>query len=252
MIKSYLLYWLKCKKIAKVKHPFIMQLNTLVFSKINTFNDSTIINYLNQLKSNNLVLDVTDLGAGSKKNKHNKRTVKSIAKTASVSPKFGKLLSLLITKFNCKNSLELGTSLGVGTSYMAIAKQTHVYTIEGCPNCSQFTQSKLKDFSNISYYIGDFSKQLPKIISESNTLEFIYIDGNHTYKATVDYFNYLKNKVSKNAIFIFDDIHWSKGMEKAWQEIIASNDVSISIDLFRMGIVFLNKDLSKNHFICRF
>ena len=49
-----------------------------------------------------------------------------------------------------------------------------------------------------------------------------------------------------NACLVFDDIYWSKGMAKAWAEII--EEVDFSVDLFRLGIVMLGDFNIKEHF----
>jgi predicted O-methyltransferase YrrM len=93
---------------------------------------------------------------------------------------------------------------------------------------------------------------LPDLLPQVGKLDFAFIDGNHTYKATVSYFETLLKVAHNDTVFVFDDIHWSEGMEKAWNEICDNGQVTVSIDLFRMGIVFLNKDLSKQKFVTRF
>jgi len=252
MIKSYLSYRFNCTKASKVNHLFIKRLNHSVFSKLNQINDKEIQNYIKLLSVNKTLLKVTDLGAGSKNTKSAERSIKSIVNSASITPRFGCLLQLLIQEFKCKTVLELGTSLGVGTSYLALQKSTNVYTIEGCPTISGFTQNKLSHLSNVNFYIGEFSSQLNDVLTQSGSPDLIYIDGNHTYNATVNYFEYCIENASPNAILVFDDIHWSRGMEKAWDEIVKSKDVSISIDLFRMGIVFLDQSLDEKDFVLSF
>ena len=83
-------------------------------------------------------------------------------------------------------------------------------------------------------------------------LDLIFIDGHHQMQPTLAYFKRLKQCANNNTIFIFDDIHWSPDMEKAWIEIIADKDVSLSVDLFFLGIVFIRKELSKQHFELKF
>jgi hypothetical protein len=52
---------------------------------------------------------------------------------------------------------------------------------------------------------------------------------------------------------IFDDIHWSEGMEKAWLEIKKNKEVSCTIDLFFVGVVFFRKEFKeKLEFSIRF
>lgn len=252
MIKAYLNYFLQCKSISKIDDPFISRLRHSIFDKLTMVDDSDIQDYYRELKLNRTKISVTDLGAGSKKTKSNVRAIKSIAQNASISQKYGRLLVVLIQEFDCKTVMELGTSLGVGTSYLASNRNTDVFTIEGCPNISSFTQQQLKKYTNISYFIGDFSAQLSSVLKKTNEPDLVYIDGNHTYKATIDYFNFFLKHGHSKTILVFDDIHWSKGMEKAWAEIIQSNGVSVSIDLFRMGIVFIDQAISKKHYIIRF
>ncbi len=252
MIKSYLNYCINSTKVSKVNYPFIKKLHLSVFSKLQEINDREIQNYIRTLKANKLRLKVTDLGAGSKKTNSTERSIESIVKSASITPRFGKLLHVLINEFKSKTVLELGTSLGVGTSYLALGNSTQVYTIEGCPRISEFTQSQLKHLSNVNFYVGEFSTQLNKVLIQSGPPDLVYVDGNHTYEATLDYFQFCIENASSTAILVFDDIHWSSGMERAWKELIQSKEVSISIDLFRMGIVFLDKRLDKTDVVLRF
>jgi hypothetical protein len=80
----------------------------------------------------------------------------------------------------------------------------------------------------------------------------VFFDANHSYTSTIEYFNALLPITCQNSIFIFDDIHWSKDMTKAWDEICRNPEVSVCLDLFRIGIIFFNKGLSKQVFRIRF
>ena len=84
------------------------------------------------------------------------------------------------------------------------------------------------------------------------TLDFIYIDGNHKLLPTIAYFEQILEKSHKNTIFVIDDINWSAEMQKAWSIIKNHTKVHVTVDLFMMGLVFLNPDLSKEHFIIRY
>lgn len=253
MVKAFCKYYIESKRISGIDNPFIQELNLNVFSRLNTVNDSNIQQLVAELKKSKTTISVTDFGAGSKKTNSDFRSIGSIVKNASVSPKFGKLINLLVSYYDCKSIIELGTSLGVGTSYLALNNQlSNVFTIEGCPNISEIAQVNLNDFDNVSYFVGEFSNQFSNVLDQSGKADLVYIDGNHTQKATVDYFNYFLLNVNKKAILVFDDIHWSRGMELAWEEIKSSQSSRITIDLFRMGVVFLDPNLKKEHFVLRF
>jgi len=253
VIRALCKYYFSGKRISTIDNPLINALNVNVFSKINSIYDNEIQTLVSNLNKDKSTLEISDLGAGSKKSNSNKRSVKSIVKNASINPKFGKLLSLIVSYYNCNTIIELGTSLGIGTSYLALNNDhANIYTIEGCENIHKRAQNNLKSLTNIKLYIGEFSKVLPSVLNRSGKPDFVYIDGNHTYKSTIDYFNNFLTNANTKAILVFDDIHWSNGMESAWQHIIASSSSRITIDLFRMGIVFLDPDLKKEHFVIKF
>jgi len=250
VIKAYLKYYLKAKRINSQSSKRLQRLKIDVFDKLNQVNDAQILALIQDLKQDKTQIKITDLGAGSKQSKSNLRSINSIVKNAAIPPKFGRFLNVLVSEFNCENVLELGTSLGVGTAYLALNnKQSNIFTIEGCPNISQLAQVNIKklNINNCHFFEGEFSSQFSTVLAPNRSLDLVYIDGNHTYEATIDYFNFFISKMTKNGILIFDDIHWSAGMEKAWQEIIKHHSTQLTIDLFRMGIVFLNTDLEKEN-----
>ena len=207
-----------------------------------------------KLLQNNSVIEIKDFGAGSTVNTSNKRKISDIAKNSLKEEFLGKQLFRIINYLKPNSILEIGTSLGITTSYLAsINQKTPVTTLEGCKNTSKialntFQNLKLK---NTTLALGEFSKTLPPIIDKIDKLDFVFFDGNHQYEATIDYFNLCKTKAYENTCFIFDDIYWSDGMTKAWQEIKNDPDIMISIDTFFFGICFFRTNQPKQHFVLR-
>jgi hypothetical protein len=108
-------------------------------------------------------------------------------------------------------------------------------------------------FQNIQLIEGNFDHSLPNYLNSISTIGIAYVDGNHRYKPTMQYFNLLLTKSNDQTILIFDDIHWSSEMEKAWEEIKADPRVTLTIDLFYIGIVFFRQEqLEKENFTIRF
>lgn len=200
------------------------------------------------LKDNTAVL-IDDLGA----KKSRETTVKEIATHSLKEPKQAAILGKLVEFYSPKSVLELGTSLGISTAYLAQGN-TQVYTVEGSE--SLLNQAKVVwqnlDLDHIHYFHGAFDDLLETIWSEIEQPGIIFIDGNHTYRATLRYFEYFIDRLNADSFIVFDDIHWSSGMEEAWKKIIADERVSLSVDIFEMGIVFLRKGVEKQHFIIRF
>jgi len=205
-------------------------------------------------------IEVNEQGAGSRK-MGNTRSIKQIAKVASITPKKGKLLFRLINYFNCKNILELGTSIGLGTIYLAKANlKNNITTIEACRNTLEiakehFEKLGLQNVNAINSTFSNYLKENTKkeMQNAQNTqngqqFDLVYIDGDHKKESTLNYFVQLLHLKKESTIFVFDDINWSIGMYEAWQQIKEHPEVTISVDLFQLSIVFFKKDLAKQHF----
>lgn len=209
-----------------------------------------------QLENSNLVLDVLDLGAGSSSGKKKQRSVSSIAKGAAKPSRFARLFYRIIRYYHIDSVLELGTSLGLTTRYLSLAGPQHgVISIEGAPAIAQFTAKSLAEegIRNTTILTGDFKDHLPSVMASMKGSKLVFFDGNHQYQPTLDYFQAALEVIAEADILIFDDIHWSKDMEKAWAEIRNNEKVSCTIDLFFIGIVFFRKEFKeKLDFAIRF
>ena len=165
------------------------------------------------------------------------------------------LLYRIVSYFKPKTIIEIGTSLGISTSYIAKANSnSQIYTLEGCGETIKIAEQNFAHLGlrNIEIIEGDFKNTLETTISKIPRIDLAFIDGNHNKDATIKYFNLLIENMNENAILIFDDIHWSNDMEKAWEEIKESTKVTLTIDLFFVGLVFIDKKLSKENYIIRF
>lgn len=202
------------------------------------------------------VLQIEDLGAGSRVHNAKERTVRSLARTAVKPKKYSDLFYRLVRRYQPANIIELGTSLGLTTAHMAAANPAaSVITIEGSPAVRQVA---LENFSrlqliNIHSREGHFDDVLPQVLQSLPQVDLVYIDGNHRYQATMHYFSQLLSKVHNDTILVFDDIHWSAEMEQAWSEIKAHPSVRCTIDLFFLGFVLFRSEFRAHQdFIIRY
>lgn len=194
------------------------------------------------------IIEVEDLGAGSFSKAGSRRSVAQIAKGAAKHPKFARVLHHMVKRYNVDDVLELGTSLGLTTRYLALAgNQVNVQSIEGAPAIADFTNSAIvhEGYSNVTILKGDFKDVLSQVLPKMKGIKLVFFDGNHQYAATKAYFEEVVQVCNEDDILVFDDIHWSEGMEKAWEEIKKSERVSCSIDLFFIGIIFLRKEFKE-------
>ena len=209
-----------------------------------------------QLLTNNATIEVEDFGAGSAVIPFKNRKIKDIANSSLKKKKYAQLLFRIAKYYQSKSIVELGTSFGISTCYLASANSnTKVITFEGSHNIAKialnnFSKAGLK---NVELIEGSFEKTLPSIIDITQNVDFLFIDGNHRKKATLEYFDIFLKKANTQSIFIFDDIHWSEEMEEAWKLIQQQPSVTLTIDLFFIGLVFFSKDFkAKQHFTIRF
>jgi predicted O-methyltransferase YrrM len=201
-------------------------------------------------------VEVEDLGAGSRVQKETVRKVSDIARNALKPPKYAGMLYRMVCHYKPQLVIELGTSLGITTAYLAKASPAAtVYTIEGSREIRLQALAVFNELGieNINSLQGNFDELLPEIIASSRGVDLAYIDGNHRLKPTMNYFSRLVDKSHNDTILIFDDIHWSKEMEKAWEVIKAHPSVRCSIDIFFLGMIFFRSEFKEpRHFKIRF
>ncbi len=260
MIISYLKYLYNSSyyKGHGVHSPYVYTFVRKVLFAPNSKNEFADVEQMRRklLKDNNFV-KVKDLGAGSRTDNNVNRKISALAKNSSVRHKYGKLLARMIQFYKPNTVLELGTALGVSTAYLSkhLTNNDKLYTIEGDTTLLNIAENNLKSITttNIHFINDNFDNAIPHLINnEVDTLDFVFIDGNHKKDATIRYFNQLLEKTNNNTILVFDDIHWSKDMEMAWEYIVSHTKTKVSIDLFQFGIVFFRKELSKQHYIIKY
>nr|AIA13261.1 Methyltransferase domain protein [uncultured bacterium] len=259
LILKYLRYYLTASngKGHGVHSPFVFNFITKI---LNDTRKPGVFNKIEQVRKallrNTSLLTIKDFGAGSAVAKANRRSIRQIA-TSSLKPKkFGQLFFRMVQYYKPFTIVELGTSLGITASYFAAANPTSkVYTLEGSESVANVAHENFQQLgiSNISLIRGNFNDTLPVLLQRLNAIDLAFIDGNHRRQPTINYFEQLLKKADENSVFIFDDIHWSREMEEAWQYIQQHPSVTLSIDLFFIGIIFFRKEQKvQQHFTVRF
>jgi len=212
--------------------------------------------YRKRLLNNLDSIEVIDLGAGGKDNSIKQKQISTIAKSALKPPKYSQLLYRFASIYNYRNIVELGTSLGVTTCYLAhIPHLESITTLEGAPQIAAFAsqQFNLMKLQNVKVVTGNFDDTLSNVLKSNSNIDLVYIDGNHQKEPTLNYFNQILKYCNSNTCLIFDDIHWSAEMEEAWEEIKNDKRVKLTIDVFFLGFVFMNDEFkAKQNFTVRF
>ena len=255
LVKEYFKYFHIKTDEHSLHSPFFYQfyLNTIKGKSIST-EWKDIETKREELLKDNSEIGIFDLGAGSKVEKSQYRKVKSIARHSLSSQKFSQFLFRIIQEFKFKSIIELGTSLGINTTYLAKANNdSSVTTFEADPAALKIAKEITKNQHNIEFHQGDITILLPEFLRKSKAnIDLVYADANHTYEASIHYFNIILPYLKRDSIYVMDDIHWSPSMKKAWEELKKREEVSSSIDLFDAGLLFFNPDFQKKHYVLDF
>ena len=209
----------------------------------------------NKLLHNQTPVPIEDFGAGSQFPSVSK-SVSQITRDSSKNARYGQLLFRITRYYKPHYVVELGTSLGMSTAYLGAADESSVIVSgEGNYALASLARENLISIGvgNVRIITGNFNNTLPEILGSIPHVDLAFIDGNHRRIPTVAYFHELLHRKSPESIFIFDDIHWSRDMEYAWEEIKSHPAVMLSVDLFFFGIIFFRPEFkAKQHFTIRF
>lgn len=250
--KSFFSFYLRAKTIYKVHSPFVFSLFRDALQLDKPYHIQAFIErHRKSFLDNKSIISFLELGAGDKSN--TSRSIASIAKS-SLSPDWQcRLLFNLVEYLKPKTAIELGTSLGISTAYLAGAsKELSLHTFEGNPSSAALAKDMFDSLGlkNIQIHEGNFDVSLEDYLSDqSPTLDLAFLDGNHQYEPSIRYFETLLPYCHRDSVLVFDDIYWSSEMTKAWEELKARSEVTLSIDLYCMGLLFFKSELKeKQHF----
>ncbi|MEI8203484.1 MAG: class I SAM-dependent methyltransferase [Bacteroidota bacterium] len=251
----YVQHLIVSKTSFSIHSPFVWSFyNEVLRSRISVANQILIEQKREKYLADTSEVRHFDVGASSDTPTVKHLRIADIAKTSLKSKKEVKFLYRLANYYHCKNIIELGTSLGISSMYLASASTTStVYSLDASTQIQHLARQAARQIkiSNIQFIEGNFDAELPALLDSITTFDFAFVDGNHTYDATIRYFQLFKKYASNISFIVFDDIYWSKQMKQAWKEIKSDAAVTISIDLYSMGLVFFRKENTKQHFSFR-
>ncbi len=252
---DYLLF-ARHRKGHGIHSPFVFDLVNRVFRNKT---DHQVVLTIENLRKKNISdqssINVLDLGAGSNRMKTSSRKVSEITKYSSIPEKYGLLLSNLAGEFGKPSVVEFGTSLGISTMYLAAGcPGSVVYTMEGCPQTSLLANENFRKggFENIILMNGSFDDLLPELKRKNVKPGLVYIDGNHKKEPVCRYFREISEMSNNETVIVIDDVHYSREMEEAWNEIRNDTNLTLMIDLYRMGLVFFRKGITRSSYTIRY
>jgi predicted O-methyltransferase YrrM len=256
LVLDYLKYQLNARDAFSIHSPFVFEFYNKVLLQSNGNKQLEMIELQRKkFLNNHSAIEVSDFGAGTQGKIVPVRRISEIARRALIKPKYGRLLYQIAKFYECKNMLELGTSLGIGSAYLASSNPAfQLTTIEGCPNIASIANETIDvlDLKNVKLIVNQFDNILPVLVKNAKQFDLVYIDGNHRSEAMQHYFTLLLPHLSEKSMVVFDDIYWNSDMKQGWENIKQHPSVSLSIDVFQMGIVFFHTERAKQHFTLKY
>lgn len=248
---EYFLYFLFKEDQHSIHSPHFFKLyqNLKSFLRINRKGNRDIEQHRNKFLTSQERICRTDFGAGSRWSNGEQQQVASIAKRATTPVKFSLLYQYLCKLTPANTVLDLGTSLGINTAYLVSVTNGNLYSFEGDPALELLAHGHLIQYSNVNSIAGNLDKTLKKMLEGIKSVDFVLMDANHRYQPTMHYFRLIAPKLHKGSILVIADIHWSKEMRKAWDEIKGMPSVTSSIDFFECGVLFFNDLGIRNDYI---
>jgi len=231
-----------------VHSPFAFDLVSRVFrNKIDPGVVCSIEKIRKELLADKTTIKVRDLGAGSGIMGKDTRKISDIARYSAVTEKYGLLLARLSEEFGAPSVVEFGTSLGISTMYLAsTVTDIPVFTMEGCPETAAVAERNFEKagLDNITVLKGPFDESMPELKKKVERPGLVFIDGDHRKGAVLRYFSEMAEIAGPDTVIVLDDINYSEDMGEAWNEVKCHPKVTLSVDIFRMGIVFFRQGFS--------
>ena len=252
-IKSYFNHWLNAVDAHSIHSPFFFDFYNKVIKKENqNAPDFAAIEELrHKLLVNTTEVTINNLGAKSTHFKKDSRTLSRIAETSLSPATYCRLYHRIIHYIEATHILELGTSMGMTTLYLAQKKNAHVTTFEGNPSMINVALTHFEYFNtkNIELVEGNLDAELSNYLLKPAKIDFVLMDANHRFEPTMRYFNLLSRRMADKGVIVIDDIYYSEEMNRAWKELSNHQLVYGSLDLFRCGILFFDPALNRQHYI---
>ena len=241
LICDFIGFTVKASSIDTNDSPFIISFINVVLRNKLTQHEVELFNkielYRKQLLRCNDLINKNDFGAGSKIKASTQQKVKQIAKSAVSNQSKCKLLYKITQFFEVGTTLELGSSLGISSQYMAInSSLKSLLSIEGDPQILNIALDN-NPSTKITFRNQLFDETLVQEITKLNKYDMVLIDGDHRYDSTIRYVNQCKLLLNDNGFLLLDDIYWSTGMKQAWEELKKDTDFNVAIDMFHFGLL---------------
>jgi predicted O-methyltransferase YrrM len=205
-----------------------------------------------------------DFGAGNSASKRTQEeqdagvevadTLGRISKVASKPPFWCRFLFKLVRTTEPRSCVEMGTAVGISAAYQAAALklngQGSLTTMDGAASLAEIARRNLRSLGldTAEVVVGKFQDTLPGVLEAQRPIDYVFIDGHHDEQATKAYFEQILPFLADAALLVFDDIHWSEGMSRAWNLIGHDRRVGIAVDFGPIGVCIVDRTITRHKY----
>lgn len=182
-------------------------------------------------------------------------SVSALVKNSCKSLRAAKLIYRLANYFSPNQVIEIGTSMGMDTTYLAkAAPQARIISMDQGVDTTAITSENLakQGIKNVQILTGDLNQVVPDVLAELQSLDFVLINRGYDKKAMINYLNQCLPKFKETSLVVVDAIYLDKEMKEFWQQIKIHPQVTLTIDLFQIGLAFVRPQQAEEHFKIRF
>ena len=160
-------------------------------------------------------------------------------------PAIGNLFTYLVQEKKPEIIVEFGTAFGVSGMYFLAGLNINngglLLTFDPNKVWAELAEENLLQISDrFKLTVGTFEDNIDKVLSTNQYIDLAFIDAIHTKEFVVPQLEIVISKANSGALIILDDINFSVGMKKCWDEV-ANDDRFISSLAFgdRVGVLEL-------------
>ena len=252
--KSVLLYRsIRYRKGFGVHSPFVFNLITKVIEErcgYYSFNEIELLR--KQLLFRNEYITYPDRR---NKGKMRRRRIGEIVKREAIRPKHGALLFRLANYFKSKHILQLGPTMGLSTLYLtSYATDVRCIALESVPEFAAIAEQDYQKGARnpIDLRVGSYRQLLPKALEEMEQLDFVFFNTLYEPEDNLWLFNECIKHVHDGTLFVFEGIKENRKMRQLWHDVCLHPDVTVTLDLYSLGIIVFHKKLHKKDYIVYF
>ncbi len=161
--------------------------------------------------------------------------------------KQSRLLYRLVRYFEPESVVSFGKLSALNTSALALGHlQTKVYLEESDDFLETLNSMGIVNVSLIQP--AEFDSEHFKRLNTG----FVFFSRDSFEEDTWDYLADCLSHKTSESVFVFEGIHHDRDMQDAWEEIKANEDVSVTFDLYCVGLVFFREGIEKQDFVLKY